>query len=1003
MPSSEAQEDYTIPSWIKNNAGWWAEDQIDDSSFLQAIEYLIENGIIVVPITESGTESSSGVPAWIKNSAGWWADDTISDGEFVNALQFLLKEGIIKIEQDESIPTDSGTEIVYQTKIVSKEPHTVAVVYATENEICSPDERKKAEAYALMVEYLVKKNLRPNPTQVTAYCMELDEIKQTSYPHVLKELGINLPNLLVYVGGVEANLEAYDEKGNVWWWQCTKFEANVCLPNQIIICDECKRWGVHKPNLESVMEDGMSRLSAAIGGVNFYESFGDRWDAEAYYWASSTSVWDNQEAFDLCYEFDILEDKQCSKLYERVKVLGKTYLVMDIKYAKNNWKDDQKDVLKYITNKVGLGSEFEGFSKFTLREVIGKKSEAVLAGPSGSVDTIDTLTIEYPDDWKHEYYKYDWSIWNANSSKTFECCKIFQADNASLRVGADLWKDDTRDTGPQYPWQFQGSVAVWFLDNLHYGGETDEERFDAIEDAVRKYCANASLRIDQWECENFKLLEKSVFSTDEGRTAHSLTWKYDHVSRPGHWVTSYPWIVTTTEVKLGDDAWQVWTFWLKDVYEWSGGVIDRFNKSLTILDTTIPIPSLPATPTTIVTEDGIQYKAMRAWEDSPVWDKTNFSDIANSTIITKYDMICDTDCNISLDEHLDVGEVMTKIWNGTDLELKEYWNGKWSWNSTSNEWDEIEVDKWIYETTDLGKFQDEKLQKQIWDIYHSMTPKQIMEEIDTFLISTDDRGGGTAFVMSCIDEEEFGCGPPDSSKTKNVISFDPADFAPISGEKQAMYQPGKIKDALEVNMLKSILIHENAHVLSLSEPQSSDNDLIGWEELLVNDDWDEPDKPKTKQVFRQKAASCAPNHYVANVGCLKDDSYLNLFFQKFWADIYPEYYYWFEFADYKKHNKSNYDFHQKYYDRFVSYYAGSNTAEDFAESFMMFVLWDDETIDEHKKLCKKEGWNMIDKMGRNWKWCSKKYADNSIWEEKIRFFYDFPELVEMRDFIRSNL
>ena len=131
MPSSEAQEDYTIPSWIKNNAGWWAEDQIDDSSFLQAIQYLIENGIIVVPVTEAGTESSSGVPAWIKNSAGWWADDTISDGEFVNALQFLLKEGIIKLEHDESIPTDSGTEIVYQTKIFSKEPHTVAAVSYT--------------------------------------------------------------------------------------------------------------------------------------------------------------------------------------------------------------------------------------------------------------------------------------------------------------------------------------------------------------------------------------------------------------------------------------------------------------------------------------------------------------------------------------------------------------------------------------------------------------------------------------------------------------------------------------------------------------------------------------------------------------------------------------------------------------------------------------------------------------------------------------------------------
>ena len=37
-----------VPSWIKNNAGWWATDQIDDSSFLQGIQYLVQNGIIVV-------------------------------------------------------------------------------------------------------------------------------------------------------------------------------------------------------------------------------------------------------------------------------------------------------------------------------------------------------------------------------------------------------------------------------------------------------------------------------------------------------------------------------------------------------------------------------------------------------------------------------------------------------------------------------------------------------------------------------------------------------------------------------------------------------------------------------------------------------------------------------------------------------------------------------------------------------------------------------------------
>ena len=41
-------QDYDIPYWIKNNAGWWATDQIDDSSFLQGIQYLVKEGIIVV-------------------------------------------------------------------------------------------------------------------------------------------------------------------------------------------------------------------------------------------------------------------------------------------------------------------------------------------------------------------------------------------------------------------------------------------------------------------------------------------------------------------------------------------------------------------------------------------------------------------------------------------------------------------------------------------------------------------------------------------------------------------------------------------------------------------------------------------------------------------------------------------------------------------------------------------------------------------------------------------
>jgi len=46
--STTLAQDSEIPAWIKNNAGWWASDQIDDSSFLQGIQYLVQKGIIVV-------------------------------------------------------------------------------------------------------------------------------------------------------------------------------------------------------------------------------------------------------------------------------------------------------------------------------------------------------------------------------------------------------------------------------------------------------------------------------------------------------------------------------------------------------------------------------------------------------------------------------------------------------------------------------------------------------------------------------------------------------------------------------------------------------------------------------------------------------------------------------------------------------------------------------------------------------------------------------------------
>ena len=63
----------------------------------------MNSGIIIFSILLAGTigvANAESVPDWIKNTAGWWATDAISETEFVNAIEFLANEGIIEIEND---------------------------------------------------------------------------------------------------------------------------------------------------------------------------------------------------------------------------------------------------------------------------------------------------------------------------------------------------------------------------------------------------------------------------------------------------------------------------------------------------------------------------------------------------------------------------------------------------------------------------------------------------------------------------------------------------------------------------------------------------------------------------------------------------------------------------------------------------------------------------------------------------------------------------------------
>jgi len=97
-------EESIVPSWVKNNAGWWAQDKITDSDFLEGIKFLIGEKIITIPQSTSITASKSSemIPSWIKNNAGWWSDGLIEESEFVSSIQFLIENGIISINQKAS-------------------------------------------------------------------------------------------------------------------------------------------------------------------------------------------------------------------------------------------------------------------------------------------------------------------------------------------------------------------------------------------------------------------------------------------------------------------------------------------------------------------------------------------------------------------------------------------------------------------------------------------------------------------------------------------------------------------------------------------------------------------------------------------------------------------------------------------------------------------------------------------------------------------------------------
>jgi hypothetical protein len=170
---------------------------------------------------------------------------------------------------------------------------------------------------------------------------------------------------------------------------------------------------------------------------------------------------------------------------------------------------------------------------------------------------------------------------------------------------------------------------------------------------------------------------------------------------------------------------------------------------------------------------------------------------------------------------------------------------------------------------------------------------------------------------------------------------------------------------LEVDTLDSVdnynltftLMHEFGHLLTLNSKQVPINRRV----LYNMDDTD---------IYDQAVAAC-PGYFTGE-GCSNPDSYINEFFNRFWTDFYEEW----QVIDLIEDEDDYYDrldeFYDIYQDQFLTDYAPTSPAEDIAESWSFFVL-------------------------------SPKPESESIADEKVLFFYNFPELIQLRETILNNI
>ena len=131
-----------VPGWIKNNAKWWSDGQIDDDTFVGGIQHLMKEKIVDIPdLPEQASEKArpsfvddtkdpqsyvdrynkeaeykawfdenysdytieeavgvtQPIPGWIKNTASWWSEGLITEEDFIKGIEYLVEKRILNV------------------------------------------------------------------------------------------------------------------------------------------------------------------------------------------------------------------------------------------------------------------------------------------------------------------------------------------------------------------------------------------------------------------------------------------------------------------------------------------------------------------------------------------------------------------------------------------------------------------------------------------------------------------------------------------------------------------------------------------------------------------------------------------------------------------------------------------------------------------------------------------------------------------------------------------